>query len=138
MSRDNIEVARRIYEIVAEQEFNEKSILALIEAGLFDGDAELDLRNAYPDGKVWRFEEVERFFDTTPWRRSMRLEAESFRAVGDDRVLVFVRVHGVGGESGLEVEGRTAHLLTFRGGRVVRTEVYTDRGKALEAAGLSE
>ena len=53
----------------------------------------------------------------------MRFEAESFRAVGDDRVLVFVRAHGVGGGSGAEVEGRFAHLATFRGGKLVRAEV---------------
>ena len=40
--------------------------------------------------------------------------------------------------SGVEVEGRFAHLLTIREGRVFRTEAYTDRNKALEAAGLEE
>jgi ketosteroid isomerase-like protein len=138
MSQDNIEVARRMYEISAEQGITEQGVIAMIEAGVLDPEAELDFRNAYPDGKVWRFEDMETFFDATPWGRSMRVEAESFRATGDDRVLVFVRVHGVGGGSGVEVEARTAHLLTFRAGRAVRTEVYIDRGKALEAAALSE
>lgn len=40
--------------------------------------------------------------------------------------------------SGVGVEGRFAHLLSLRDGRVLRTEVYTDRSKALEAAGLEE
>jgi ketosteroid isomerase-like protein len=138
MSQENVEVAQRMYEIFAEQGVNEQAFLAMIDADLVEPDAELDFRTAYPDGQVWHFEEMGEFFDSQPWGRSMRFEAESFRAVGDDRVLVFVRAHGVGGGSGLEVEGRFAHLGTFRGSRVVRTEVYTDRSKALEAAGLRE
>jgi ketosteroid isomerase-like protein len=138
MSEENIEVARRIYEIFAKQGLTEQGVIAMIEAGVLDPEAELDFRNAYPDGKVWRFEEMETFFDATPWGRSMRVEAESFRVAGDDRVLVFACIHSVGSGSGVEVEARTAHLLTFRAGRVVRTEVYTDRSKALEAAGLQE
>ena len=129
---------RRVYEILAERGVNERAVLAVIEAGLVEPDAELDFRPAYPDGEVWRIEEMGRFFDSQPWGRSMRFEAESFRAAGDDRVLVFVRAHRVGGGSGLEVVGSFAHLVTIRGNRLVRTEVYTDRSKALEAAGLRE
>jgi ketosteroid isomerase-like protein len=138
MSQENVEIAQRIYEILAEQGVNEQAFLAMIDAGLVEPDAELDFRTAYPDGEVWRFEGIGKFFDSQPWGRSMRFEAESFKAVGDDRVLVFVRAHGVGGGSGVEVEGRFAHLGTFRGSRLVRTAVYTDRSKALEAAGLRE
>ena len=138
MSQENVELAQRLYEVFVEQGVNERAALAMIEAGLVEPGAEVDFRTAYPDGKSWRFEDMGKFFDAQPWGRSMRFEAESFRAVGDDRVLVFVRAHGVGGGSGVEVEGRFAHLGTFRGRRLVRIEVYTDRSKALEAAGLSE
>jgi ketosteroid isomerase-like protein len=138
MSQENVEIARRVYEILAERGVNERAALAIVEAGLVEPDAELDFRPAYPDGEVWRMEEMGRFFDSQPWGRSMRFEAESFRAAGDDRVLVFVRAHGVGGGSGLEVVGRFAHLGTIRGNRLARIEVYTDRSKALEAAGLRE
>jgi ketosteroid isomerase-like protein len=138
MSQGNVEIAQRIYQILAEQGVNEQAFLAMIDAGLAEPDAELDFRTAYPDGEVWRFDGIGKFFDSQPWGRSIRFEAESFKAVGDHRVLVFVRVHGVGGASGVAVEGRFAHLGTFRGSRLVRTEVYTDRSKALEAAGLRE
>jgi ketosteroid isomerase-like protein len=86
---------------------------------------------------VLRLAGMTEFFDSQPWGRSLRFEAESFKAAGTDRVLVFVRVHGVG-SGGVEIEGRLAHLITLRENRLSRTEVYTDRGKALEAAGLSE
>jgi ketosteroid isomerase-like protein len=38
--------------------------------------------------------------------------------------------------SGVPVERRTAHECTFRDGSLVRFKVYSDRGAALEAAGL--
>jgi ketosteroid isomerase-like protein len=77
-------------------------------------------------------------FETEPWGGSMRFDVESIRAAGDDRVLALVRAHAVESESGIEVEARVAHLITLRGGQLVRIEIYTDRAKALEAAGLSE
>jgi ketosteroid isomerase-like protein len=137
MSQENAELVRRVYEVMAEG-VDEKAFGRLIETGLVDPDAELDLSTAYPDGPVVRRENVTEFLDTQPWGRSGRFEAESFRAVGADRVLAFVRLRGRGTGSGVEVEGRLAHLIRIRGGRVVRTEVYTDRDEALQAAGLSE
>ncbi|MET0206913.1 MAG: nuclear transport factor 2 family protein, partial [Thermoleophilaceae bacterium] len=66
------------------------------------------------------------------------LRAETERCWGkDDRVLVFVRVTGRGHASGAEFEIRIGHLWTLRDGVVVRGEGYGDRGKALEAAGVS-
>jgi ketosteroid isomerase-like protein len=134
---DNIRVAQRVYEVLAGGA-NEHAVRRLIEEGVSDPAAELDLSTAYPDGPVVRLETVTEFLDTQPWGRTTTFEPESFRAVGSDRVLVFLRVHGIGAGSGIEVEGRFAHLLTVRDGRVFRTEVYTDRSKALEAAGLEE
>lgn len=56
-----------------------------------------------------------------------------------DRVVVIGRLLGKGKGSGVEVQRPTAQVWTLRGGRVVRWEVgYTDRAKALEAAGLRE
>lgn len=134
---DNLKIARRVYELLAGG-LNEQAVLTLVEEGLSDPDGELDLSTAYADGPVVRLETVSEFFDTQPWGRTTTFEPESFRAAGGDRVLVFVRVHGIGVGSGVEVEGRFAHLLTIRDGRVFRTEVYTDRGRALAAAGLEE
>jgi uncharacterized protein len=55
-----------------------------------------------------------------------------------DRVVAFVRVCGVGKGSGIEVETRIAHVLTFLEGKVVRVESYGDRDEALRAAGLAD
>ena len=54
----------------------------------------------------------------------------------DDRVVAFVRVEGVGRESGAAVEARIAHLYDFRDGRVSRVESFQDRDAALRAAGI--
>jgi ketosteroid isomerase-like protein len=54
----------------------------------------------------------------------------------DDHVVAFIRVYGKGKESGAEVEARIAHLLTFRGDKVLRVDSYEDHDQALKAAGL--
>jgi ketosteroid isomerase-like protein len=139
MSQENVEVVRRLYEQLAVAgAINEQALLSLTEAGVLDPDAVLDLSTAYPGGPVVSVEAMSESFDTQPWGRSIRLEPESVRAVGSDRVLVFIRLHAIGTGSGVEVEGRTVHLVTLRDNRVVRTQVYTDRSQALEAVGLRE
>jgi ketosteroid isomerase-like protein len=137
MSQANVEIVRRVYDVLADG-VDEQAFRTLIELGLADPDAELDLSTAYPDGPIVRLETMSQFFDSQPWGRSTRFEPESFQEAGADRVLVFVRLHGIGTGSGVEVQAPGAHLLTLRDKRVVRTESYTDRDKALEAAGLSE
>lgn len=135
MTQENLELARRVYEVMTGG-VNEPTFHTLIDEELVDPEAELDLSTAYPDGPVVRLATLSEFLDRQPWGRSARLEPESFRAVGSDRVLVFLRLRGTGSGSGVEVEGRLAHLVTLRDRRVLRVESYTDRDKALEAAGL--
>ncbi|MGC1799152.1 MAG: hypothetical protein WA701_02095, partial [Solirubrobacterales bacterium] len=125
MSQENVKVVRRVYEILADG-FDEETVLTLIASGLVNPEAELDLRTAYPDGPVVRVATLSEFLDTQPWGRSARVEPESFRAVGIDRVLVFVRLRGIGTGSGVEVEAPIAHLLTLRDGQVVRFASYID------------
>ena len=137
MSQENLEIVQRVYEVLAKGA-DEQAILGLIDAGLIDPEGVLDLSTAYPDGPVVRLQTLSEFLDDQPWGRSTRIEPESFRPAGGNRVLVFIRLHVIGTGSGVEVEGRAAHLLTLRHGRVVRTEAYTDRNKALDAAGLRD
>jgi ketosteroid isomerase-like protein len=136
MSEENVEIVRRIHEALAEG-VNERSINGLLDAGLIAPDGEIDFRNAYPDGGVVRLATMAQF-ESEPWDQSVRFEVESIRAVGADQVLAFVRAHATGSESGIGVDARVAHLITLRGGQLVRIEIYTDRAKALEAADLSE
>ena len=54
-----------------------------------------------------------------------------------DRVVAFVRVEGVGKESGAPVQARIAHLYSFRDGKVSCVESFGDREEALRAAGIA-
>jgi uncharacterized protein len=54
-----------------------------------------------------------------------------------EHVVAFVRVEGVGRESGAPVEARIAHLYGFRDGKVSCVESFEDRDEALRAAGIA-
>ena len=62
-------------------------------------------------------------------------EIERFIEHGDD-IVAFIREHGHGRGSGVEVEMRRANVWTFRDGKVVRMRSFSTREAALEAAGL--
>ena len=62
---------------------------------------------------------------------------ERFFDLGD-RILVFVRILGIGKGSGARAEAAQAHLFTVREGKVTAWALFVDRSEALEAAGLSE
>jgi ketosteroid isomerase-like protein len=67
-----------------------------------------------------------------------RVEAEDFRQLDDERVLVPFRFSGRGKASGLElgqVATRGANLFHVRDGKVVRLVQYFDRDRALADAG---
>ena len=55
-----------------------------------------------------------------------------------DQVVSMSRQHGRGAGSGALAELELAQVSTVRDGQIVRVDNYLDRGKALEAAGLSE
>ena len=53
-----------------------------------------------------------------------------------DRVFVAARFHARGRASGVEVETRLYEVYTVRDRKVMRVEEFSERGEALEAAGL--
>lgn len=70
-----------------------------------------------------------------------RLEAEEYRELDDERVLVLVRRGGRGKTSGLELDGigtEGAQLLHIRDGKITRYVTWADRPRALADLGLSE
>jgi uncharacterized protein len=64
-----------------------------------------------------------------------RCEAEEYRTKGDF-VVVLTRYIGRGKGSGVDVDNPGAHVWTFEDGRPIRLVIFSDRGRALEAAGL--
>jgi uncharacterized protein len=65
-----------------------------------------------------------------------RCEAKDFVAKGD-HVVVLTRYAGRGKGSGAVVDTEGAHLWRMRGGKAIRLEVFSSRGRALAAAGVT-
>jgi ketosteroid isomerase-like protein len=66
--------------------------------------------------------------------REVRTQADEYRELDDERVLVLVRRSGSGKTSGLQLEqmrSRGAAVFHVSGGRVTRLVVYVDRDHAL-------
>src|SRR5262249_15874487 len=73
--------------------------------------------------------------------RDFRIEADEFRELDDERVLVFAHYSGHGKTSGVEigqVRMTAATLLQIRERKVVRLVTYWDRDGALADPGLEE
>jgi uncharacterized protein (TIGR00369 family) len=69
-----------------------------------------------------------------------RIEAEEYRELDVERVLVLQHFSGRGKKSGLEVgqmRAKGAHLFHVRGGKVTRVVFYWDRERALADLGLA-
>jgi ketosteroid isomerase-like protein len=132
MSEENLEIVRAIY--CRTLPLDPDLLVALGEFAT--PDTEFDFTDTYPDGQIVRgVEGVRRTASKWPWG-DLRFEPERFFDVDDERVLVFIHAIATGEETGIPVERRTAHELTFRDGYLVRFKVYSDRDAALEAAGL--
>jgi ketosteroid isomerase-like protein len=66
-----------------------------------------------------------------------RIEAEEYREVDRERVVVLTRDSGRGKTSELEIRQIRAYLFCIRGGRVTRLVLYWDRAEALAELGLA-
>ena len=70
-----------------------------------------------------------------------RVEAEEYRELDADRVLVRGRFVARGRASGLsvsEIRAEGANVFQIHGGKVIKLIVYFDRGRALADLGLEE
>ena len=132
MSQENVELVRRAFEA-----WNRQDPEAVRES--FSPDLEIDASDRVLNPDV--YQGVEGFMRM---RREIgqvwdefRVEVEDLFEAGED-VVVFARALGRGRASGVEVDFRSAWLMTLLDGRVTRARLYRDRAQALEAAGLSE
>jgi ketosteroid isomerase-like protein len=137
MSQENVEIARRACEAawrrpkpdfdtlnaLAHPDHEMFTVQSLVEGGGYQGAQGF---------REWLASWGEMFGEA--WESSV----EVAKAIDDERVLVtgWSKVRGLGG--GVPVEQRFWVLMSLRDGKVARSAVYTDRGQALEAAGLSE
>ena len=77
------------------------------------------------------------------WRRGLsawgdlRVEAEEYRKLDDERVLVLTRMRGRGKSSGVEIAESRGSLFHVHDGKVTRLVLYWDRDRALADLGLA-
>lgn len=134
MTEERVDLVRRGYDV-----FNRRGVDGMVEE-FWASDIVMDSTTAdLPGAGVYRgLDELREFFATlfSVWERWEIEPTKVFDAA--DRILLFATIRGRGAASGAAVEMEWAQLLTLRDEKVVRIENYTDRAKALKAAGLSE
>jgi len=136
MSRENVELVRRLFEVAARRDAD--AVLSL-----YDPDVEWDASRTQPGlggfGDRYRGHDgLRRFFRA--WREawdSDEYECKELIDAGDAVVSVLTQ-RGRGQVSGLEVTRALAGVLTIREGKIVRAVWFPTRDEALEAVGLSE
>jgi len=138
MSEENVEIVRKL--IVAFQEGLERGDPgAAYDMGTLAADAEWvtpDLMGGESFiGREGFIEFMRRWTeDFDDWV----VQIEQLIDAGDDRVVGLFHQRATGRNSGVPVELEQAVVYDLDRGRVVRMRNYTDRTKALEAAGLSD
>jgi ketosteroid isomerase-like protein len=101
--------------------------IELVTVGGPEPSRHIGLADAEPD--------LEAFLDA--WE-DYRVEAEEYRELDDERILVLTRQSGRGRISGVQTTQLRASLFHIRGGKITRRVNYWDRALALSALGLRE
>ncbi|HEY8779115.1 MAG TPA: hypothetical protein VIL93_04935 [Solirubrobacterales bacterium] len=70
------------------------------------------------------------------WKQ-LRFEPQEYIPVGENQVVVPVRLIAVG-RDGVETVAARATVFTLREGRITRVKLFQSKAEALEAAGLRE
>jgi ketosteroid isomerase-like protein len=132
VSSENVEIFRQMLEL-----FDQGDREAWIE--LHDPLFELRPTPTWPEADVLRGPEAGWDFYRSvmePWQSQPLSAAAQLIDAGADKVLAHHRLEVRGRASGALVEMDLWVVTSFQGGRVLRDQWFTDRGEALEAAGL--
>ena len=127
MSQENVDKARAFIDA-----YNRRDFDAAVES--FDPDIDWVLPAHQSSDSGRGPDEVRRFWEGLDETfEELRLEPQEFVDDGD-QVATRLRYYGRGKGSGIVVEGELYHqVVTFRDGRMVRIEYFTDWDQALEA-----
>ncbi len=142
MSQENVEIVRRAYEALNRALRSggaPRDVDAWLDA--FHPDVEVFDIPTFPDAQVRRGHDdmrkwIEMMVDV--FSRGGRWEPEQVTAAAGDFVLVSVRGHGSGRESGAPVEARFFQVFEMGDRKIQKVWSDYDKDQALEAAGLSE
>ena len=133
MSRENVEVVRRVIQALGEGDLE-------TVFGLVSPEIEWDFSHA----DTWLEEQVYRGYDgltqfLEKWIGEWdeyRFELEEVIDAGD-RAVAVIRDEGRSKSSGVKLNRRHAEVWSFRSGLVVKIEPFDHRSEALEAVGLA-
>lgn len=133
----NLALLREAYEAIGREGLDLEGADAW---DLIDDDIVIRDRPEAPDPQTYRGRDGA--------RRALAVSDESFDSftmapvdmigVGENHVVVVLRMSGRGRGSGVPVEETIAHLWTVRGGKAVALQVYTDPDDALRDARAAE
>jgi ketosteroid isomerase-like protein len=128
----NVEFARRGYDA-----FNQggvEAILAFLEPGI----EWINLAPAPLTGTYHGHDGVRSFFDQLfALFEDVRIDPDEFIPIGEEYVLVFVRIWGRGKGTGVEGEVPVAMLWKVGQTGAAQVRIFYDRGEALKAAGIT-
>jgi len=137
MSQENVEVVKWLVDA-----FNRRDLTGFASKLHEDVEWVPALITRVEAGPADEFRGVEGFWRwvaaTDEAMSVFRIEAEAYRDLGDDRVLLLGVLAGQGRASGAEVRAELGQVFTIRDGRVVSYRGYLDRAEALEAVGLRD
>ena len=132
MSQENVDLVRRAVAAVNARD---------IDNYLADCTEDVELRTPLaPIGGVYEGPDgIRRFFaDIEDMGPDFRLDLERVEAIGEDRVLAFLRVTASGRTTGIPTPAATTNLYDIVDGKIRRIRIFLDRQEALEAAGLRD
>jgi len=132
MSRENVEIAQRLWEA-----WNRRDRDAVFS--LYATDIECVSGVAFHEDMYRGHQGVRRFFVDAFMSSfdDFSARAEQFIDAGED-VIVHVKMGGRDKSTGIYVEQPLWQVYRFRKGLVARIGVYTDRAEAMEAAELPD
>jgi ketosteroid isomerase-like protein len=140
MSQENLEdFIRSAYARFNEAEPDPSGEHKLASLDFYDPDAVYVNDARDPDAGIHRGieavrQQVGRWVEAYP---DLQVEPLEIHTNGD-QAFVWVRFSGHGAESGVPIDMELAHVVTVKGGKVLRVEEYSDRAEGRKAAGLSE
>jgi ketosteroid isomerase-like protein len=135
MSQDNVEIVRRITDVMDAESF-EAALPVFFEAA--HSDVEWHEDPAWPGSASDRgIEQVRQVILDRMDTLDFDQQTEDLIDV-DDKVVTLVRWRGRGRSSGAQGEISLAIVWTLRERRIARVAFFLDRAEALEAAGLRE
>jgi ketosteroid isomerase-like protein len=136
VSRENVEIVRRIYDAVAQRD-------AATPFAYYAEDIVWDVSNSRRAALMMHSV----YHGHEGVRQCWREAVEAFGEVDFDveelidaggQVVAVIRERAIGRTSGAPVEASHVTILTLAHGKVIRVQVWDDRAEALKAVGLQE